>query len=231
MSRLTNIGFGVLVLASSALVLAGLDTARADTLNCQSSNGYCSLGSNGNYGSVTVTGLGTNTVDITYSLSVGDIADPADASVVFDITGATGATVLNNSNTSDYFGWTFFGSQDAFIGSQQIDADDGNAAYGIFSGGASCNDGNGCGQKVEIQVTGSHLELGSTGGYFAAIDTENTVCDRDGWNCNTETGAVADATDPSPTPLPGALPLFGTVLGAGFLGFRQRRRKVGAAVA
>jgi len=194
-----------------------------------SSDGYCSLGSNGNYGSVTVTGLGTSTVDITYSLSVGNIADPADASVVFDITGATGATVLNNSNTSDYFGWTSFGSQDAFIGSQQIDASDGSSAYGTFSGGASCNDFSGCGQKVEIQVTGTHLELGNTGGYFAAIDTVNTVCDEHGWNCSTETGAVAD--DPVTTPLPGALPLFGTILGAGFLGFRQRRRKVGAAVA
>lgn len=237
MSRLMT---GALVFLSTAMMLAS-GAARAATMTCQDGgSGYCSLGSTGNYGSVTVTGLGTNTVDIFYNLSVGTIADPADASVVFDITGATGATVLNNSNTSDYNGWTtnsgfplFIQSQDAYIGSQGIDADEGSPAFGTFTGGASCQDFNGCGTKVEIQVTGTDLELGNTGGFFAAIDTQTTgqQCSGEGrdYHCYnvTENGAVAEAL--SATPLPGALPLFGTVIGAGFLGFRRRRKASAAA--
>lgn len=234
MSRLM---MGVLMFLTSAIALAS-GGARAATMACQDGgSGYCSLGSTGNYGSVTVTGLGTNTADIFYTLSVGTIADPADASVVFDIIGATGATVLNNSNTSDYNGWLTgffpFYTQDAYIGSQGIDADEGSPAFGTFTGGASCQDFNGCGTKVEIQVTGTNLQLGNTNGYFAAIDTQNQVqqqCDGD-FNCfdfsQTVNGAVAEAV--STTPLPGALPLFGTVIGAGFLGFRRRRKEVAAA--
>jgi hypothetical protein len=229
MSRLM---MGILMFLSSAMLLAS-GGARAATMACQDGgSGYCSLGSTGNYGSVTVTGLGTSTVDIFYTLSVGTIADPADASVVFDIIGATGATVLDNTNTSDYNGWltfnfqTFSFQQDAYIGSQGIDADEGPPAFGTFTGGASCQDSNGCGTKVEIQVTGTDLQLGNTGGYFAAIDTQTTgqQCYGEGRDQKcypvTENGAVAEAL--STTPLPAALPLFATVIGAGFLGFRRR---------
>ena len=222
MSRLM---MGALVFLSSALTMLASGGARADTMTCvDGGSGYCSLGSTGNYGSVTITGLGTSTADITFNLSVGTIADPADGSVVFDITGATSGSILSGS------GW----GPVVVNGSQQIDAGEpGGSSFGVFPDGASCNNFNGCGSSVEIQVKGTDLTLASIGGYFAAIDTQNTVCTESYYGyCfqyNTENGAVAQAL--SATPLPGALPLFGTVIGAGFLGFRRRRKALAGAAA
>ena len=240
MSKLKGFGLVARIAASLLLVLmGGLASARADTMACTGDAGYCNLGSTGNYGSVTATGLGTNTVDLFFNLSVGTIADPTDASVVFDITNTgtgsiTGASVLNNANTSDYFGW---GTAHA-TGSYQIDAQDGNAAFGTFTGGASCNNGSGCGTEVEIQITGSSgakLELGTTGGYFAAIDTQlqGSCAWYWGGQCqsyNYYDGAVADSL--TATPLPAAFPLFGSVIAAGgLIGFRKRRRSSGTQTA
>ena len=74
---------GALVFLSSALTMLASGGARADTMTCvDGGSGDRSLGSTGNYGSVTITGLGTSTADITFNLSVGTIADPADGSVV-----------------------------------------------------------------------------------------------------------------------------------------------------
>ena len=230
----------VVLLACCALVLGSIGAARADTMTClDGGSGYCSLGSGnggtGNYGSITYTGVGTSTLDITFTLAVGVIADPPpnptqDASVVFDINGATSASILSGS------GWSTPGVNGKF----GIDADEtSNPPFGIFNAGASCNFGSGCGTSVEIQVNGSDLTLGTTttsaGTFFAAIDTQNTV---EGENCGffgcfptftTVNGAVAENL--APVPLPAALPLFATALGAGFLGLRKRRKSTAAATA
>jgi hypothetical protein len=203
-------------LTCSTVLLADAGGAKADTMTCQNSFGssYCTLGSTGNYGSVTVTGLGTNTADITFTLAVGTIADPNDASVVFDIKGATSASIISGS------GW----GPVIVNGHEQIDADEfGDAAFGVFPDGASCNNFLGCGTSVEFQVKGTDLQLASVDGFFAAIDTQSTgeQCGFFGCYPVTENGAVADSL-PS-TPIPAAFPLFAG--GLGMIGLIGRRRK------
>jgi hypothetical protein len=232
----------VILLACCALMLGSAGAARADTMTClDGGSGYCSLGSGnggtGDYGAITYTGVGTNTLDITFTLAVGVIADPPpnptqDASVVFDVIGATSASILSGT------GWSFPGVNGKF----GIDADEtSNPPFGIFNAGASCNFSSGCGTSVEIQVKGSDLTFGTTtssaGTFSAAIDTQNTVA---GQFCipgtdfcfptfNTVNGAVAENL--AQTPLPAALPLFATALGAGFLGLRKRRKSASAITA
>ncbi len=231
MSRLLKTGLGAIVLAGSALLLGSVSGADAMSLSAcvDGGSGYCS---GSPYGSVTVTNLTSTTATITFNLTTGYIADPADESAVFQLSGnVTGITVGAGSSSSDW-------NDIIKNGSVQIDADDGSAAFGTFSDGLSCSNSSGCGTTLVVNVTGTGLGLSSVGGYFAALDTAINVqtCGFYGYNgqcyyyyTNTENGAVAAPL--SATPLPGALAMLAPVLGGGFLALRRRRRKLSAAAA
>lgn len=220
MARLMKTGLGAVVLATSALLLGGLGGAQADTITdynfttcVQPSSGYCSS-SISSYGTavVDVNAAGTSAT-ITFTLTTGTIADPADASAAFQMSGTvTGIAVAAGSSSTD---WNTIVTN----GTEYIDYGEtsGNGqSLGSFSQGLSCNDSSGCGTVLVLTVTGSGLGVSSNGdGYFAALDTQSG---------DPNNGAVATGSPISATPLPGALVLFGSVLFGG-LGVSQWRRK------
>jgi hypothetical protein len=228
MSRAVNSGIGALVFAGSTMVFGALTSAHAvttttvldQTLNlsqCEGS-GYC--GSAGtNYGTIEldVTDTGstsheTATITVTLNSHGGELADPADATVAFDLLGTSIGNISASSN--DYFS-----SWSAVTGPTEVDAGEDNApgeGFGTFAYGVTCYNyfGGTCGNTVTITLTGSNLGFGSNGnGLFAAIDTQEE---------DPAQGAVAALT---PTPLPGAFVLFGSVLFGGLGTAKWRSRK------
>lgn len=214
-------------MACSAVLLGGLGGAQADTivdytLSVCLGSGYC--GSTTNFGSVTVdiNSAGTSAT-ISYDLTKGlidDFEEPSDADVTF-----------NMSSSSNVTGWSVTASNDSSaswgkVSNGEIDPDGGSfdpgSAFGIFAQGVNCSEEFGtCGSTLTITVTGTDLGVGTnSNGYFAALDTVTG---------DPSNGAVA--TTLSTTPIPAALPLFATVIGAGFLGFRSRRRTMRVAAA
>ena len=236
MSRLTNIATSAFVLACSALMLGGVGGARAATANLTevctgTSDSSCSSGAS--QGTVTVDIVNSTTATVSVDLTGSYyIADPTnDASVAFMLSG-----LGNSSNwhvTVDSGGgfnsWTL-------VGQSGIDQNENSAGdqLGTFTQGLSCSTFSAdCGQDVTFTITdsagGLALGTGSTGstldGWFAAVDT---VSNCNEYYCSSNNALAGNI---SATPLPATLPLFGSVIGAGFLGFRRRRKALAGAAA
>lgn len=220
MSRLT---MSAGVLATGALLMAGIGGAQAsdviDTYQltaCSNSSGnLCTQSAGSSYGTVS---LNLTNSTITFTLNSGYlIEDPSsESSLGFNAQSTT------SINTPYPFGWS----------STSQTSVDGNTVFGTYLLDLACtsDDGN-CGTSVTLSL--SNLTGGLTAnadGYLAELD----VCINDGEGfCDSEelpnNGIVAAGA--AATPLPAALPLFGTVLGAGFLGLRRRLRKATGSVA
>jgi hypothetical protein len=233
MSRLTNIATSAFVLACSALMLGGVGGAQAATANLTevctgTSNSSCSSGASQGTVTVDIVNSTTATVSVDLTGSSYFIADPTnDASVAFMLSGLGNSSDWNVTVNSGggFNSWTL-------VGQSGIDHNENSAGeqLGTFTQGLSCfTFGADCGQDVTFTITdsagGLTLGTGSTGstldGWFAAVDT----CS--GYFCSTNNALAGNI---SATPLPATLPLFGSVIGAGFLGFRRRRKAlVGAA--
>lgn len=248
MSRFATLGLVARAATSVLLLGLGLGAAGATTMACTNSGStYCTSGSSGDYANVSVSGIGTDSAVITIDMNTGVIADPhgppppqpVDGSVVFDMTGVTGATISGTGTTSPSL-WGSLLQVGGDVSGVQIDAGDGTAAYGVFPFGFSCGpQSSGCGTEVVIDVTGTDLQWASIAGYSVAVDTQNTVACTGyygsgyGNGCSdyqeTVNGAIAatsaNITNISTTPLPATFPLFGTALGVGGLMFRKRRQK------
>jgi|SRR5271166_4900977 len=227
---MTRVTMGALALASGAILLSGFGGARADTIinynlplaNCLGS-AYCASATNFGTVVVDINTLKTSAT-ITYTLTTGLIDDGIlnDPDATFSMTGASSWSAVSNDSSVTWSNVSN-GTMDP-LGFNLNGADPGSA-FGSFAQGVVCSNivlGT-CGNVLTVTVLGTNLGVTTnSNGYFAAIDTVLAIDP-----LTSPDGAVAT----SATPLPGALPLFGTVLGAGFIGLRRRRRTALSAAA
>jgi hypothetical protein len=174
--------------------------------------GFC--GNVPSYGTVDITGGGAS-LTYAFNLSSGLLQQnyvlPLELSTIaMDFTGTMSSYTVTDATDT----WT-------------ADAYGGNGLLGFFTNGFDClGQGFTCGTTVTITISGSGLAAGFTPSLngFQLLAGADISCAND--SCETDPEVYA-----STTPLPGALPLFATGLGAlGLFGWR-RKRKNNAALA
>jgi hypothetical protein len=225
-----------------SVVLLGLSVvpAAASTFNFTVSNAF----GTGSFGTVTTTDLGpqagsTDTVQVTIDMTPNYIVETGNlnshVAVAFSLAGGSiDQASLGTLNPSQPAGtWTALSHQTATTSSGWV-----NQPFSFFNDAISGNCGNGastggCGSTLSFDIVNFAGFLAATNTFngqsiYASVDIYDLV--------SKSTGAVGLTIAPTPTlfsatPLPGAIALFGPVLGLAFLGMRKRRRSCGGASA
>jgi len=222
------IGAAILALASAPTAVNASTTFTAaesfGTWNLTLSDAF----GTGTFGTVTVTDFGLAVADISVNVAPAYLTDTGNGHFIFTFSLAGGGTVdtLTISNTNFTYGGP---------GNYK------NSPFQFFTSeiSSSCNGGGACtstnGQVFNFHVTNFAGLITATdlyNGYSVlfAVDTYRPDC---GFTeCTGAVGAIGATLSPPSfvTPLPSALPLFATGLGAlGLFGWRRKRKTQPAA--
>jgi len=221
----------------SAIAIAAPNGANANTFsfgiyNLTQSDAF----GTGAFGTVTVSDLGSGVADIAVSVAPNFIVDTGGH---FPLTFSLAGGTVNQSTLSSPYSLVTPTPAGGFA----------NAPFGNFTSAiqSSCTQGasppcqTANGQGFDFHVTGFTGLNPATNLYnnlaiLFAVDIFNTTCTVTADNsCTGVVGAIAQTTggggQQGQTPLPAALPLMGSMLGAGYLVsiWRRRRSRSGAA--
>lgn len=245
--RLAMIWGKSVAIAALAAVTVGLASpaAYASTFTLSACNSGLGCGTGNNFGTVTVSADGANTVKIDVDLATNVVwAGSGLVGFAFDLSGITGNVTLTNVPAGSVLPssfWTPNTNGATLLTSFDTDGFKGTGGTQIANWGLDRTDsgtGNNDSSNLTFDITATGLSLSSFQSWFGNDQKTTAVYFIADLGIAGNTGLVGatlctncEAPPPNNTPLPGALPLFTGGMGVlGFLGWRRKRRAARPAV-